>query len=160
MTWFDVVAFLLVVLIAWLESKRGFGRALFDFVGGIISLRLAIFLAEPLSESLPVFRRSESCEAFWLATVFVALAVLVVVGSKLVYETTLVSLDVLDPLVGGIIGTASGLMVAHLVLRTLLVSYGQEEIAKLLLQSFAGQELLQLRSYRTTLAALHNLGRW
>jgi uncharacterized membrane protein required for colicin V production len=44
-TWFDIVVILLVVLIAWVESVRGFGRALLDFVGALISLRVALFLA-------------------------------------------------------------------------------------------------------------------
>lgn len=160
MTWFDAVAVLLVIGIAFLESQRGFGRALFDLVGGIISLKLAMFLSGPLGKAAPILATSERGEALWLAVTFLVLAAATVVASKFIYETTLLSLDVLDPLVGGLLGIASGMVVAHIFLRMLLVSYGEAEIAQVLLDSFAGQELLKFRTYHRVVQALENLGRW
>ena len=160
MTWYDVVGILLVVVVAWLESKRGFGRAIFDLLGAIIALKLALFLAAPMGESVPLMGSAEANQAFWLAAVFGVLAVLIVVASKFVYETTLLSLDVLDPVVGGLLGLASGMAVAHIFLKTLLVSYGDAEVAKVLVGSFVGQELLEFRTYHYVFNALQNLGHW
>jgi uncharacterized membrane protein required for colicin V production len=160
MTWFDVVAVLLVIGIAFLESQRGFGRALFDLVGGIISLKLATFLAGPLGKAAPVLATGERSEALWLAVTFLVLAAATVVASKFLYETTLLSLDVLDPVVGGLLGIASGMVVAHIFLRMLLVSYGEAEVAEVLLDSFVGQELLKFRTYHRLIETLENLGRW
>ena len=43
MTWFDIVAILIVVVIAWAESVRGFGRALYDLIGALIVINLCLF---------------------------------------------------------------------------------------------------------------------
>ena len=160
MTWFDVVGLLLLALVAWLESLRGFGRALFDIIGAIIALKVASVLSGPLSKSLPLFGAGGSSEAFWYATLFVVLCALVVIGSKLIYETTLLSLDVFDPVVGGLLGVGSGMIVAHVFLRTLLTIYGDAEVAGLLMGSFVGRELIQFRSYHHVINWLQNLGNW
>lgn len=160
MTWFDVVGLLLLALVAWLESLRGFGRALFDIIGAIIALKVASVLSGPLSNSLSLFGAGGSSEAFWYATLFVVLCALVVIGSKLIYETTLLSLDVFDPVVGGLLGVGSGMIVAHVFLRTLLTIYGDAAVAGLLMGSFVGQELIQFRSYHHVINWLQNLGNW
>jgi len=160
MIWSDAAAIVLIVGISWLESQRGFGRALFDMLGAIISLKVASLLALPLSEAVPVLAAPGSNEAFWLVAVFLVLAVLTVIASKLIYESMLLSLDVLDPLVGAILGLASGLMVAHIFLRMLLLGYGEGQDATALLNSFMGQELLKFRTYHTVVTALQNLGNW
>jgi len=160
MMWSDVLALLLIAAIAWLESHRGFGRSLFDLLGGIISLKMASWLCEPLARVAPVMEAAGNSEAFWLATMFVVFAALTVVASKLIYDTILLSLDVLDPIVGAILGIVSGSVVAHILLKALLLSYGETEAADLLLNSFMGQELLKFRTYHTVITALQNLGNW
>lgn len=160
MTWFDVVALLLVALVAWLESLRGFGRALFDIIGAIIALKVASVVSGPLSNSMPLFGAGGSSEAFWYATLFVVLCAVVVIGAKVVYETTLLSLDVFDPVVGGLLGAGSGMVVAHVFLRMLLTIYGDASAANVLVGSFVGQELIQFRAYHHVINWLQNLGNW
>jgi len=160
MTWFDIVALLLIVFIAWLESQRGFGRSILDLAGAIISLKVADGLCQPLASAAPLLGTPEGSEAFWFAAIFIVLAVLTVLGSKLIYETTLLSLDVLDPLVGAILGIASGVVVAHTFLKTALISLGGAEAADALLNTFAGQELLKFRTYHIVVTAMRNLGNW
>ena len=160
MTWFDVVAILLVGLIAWLESVRGFGRALLDLVGGLIALKVASFVAAPLGTAAPLFQSPDTSTAFWHAAIFLILASLTVLASKLIYETTLLSLDVLDPLVGGVLGLGCGIVVAHIFLKTLVLGFGESEAADVLIGTFVGQELLKFRSYHTVVTALQNLGNW
>lgn len=158
MTWFDAVVFILVGAVAWLESNRGFGRAIFDVIGAIVVLRITISLAGPLAHAIPLSQAEGTSQAIWLVGVFVVLIALVVIGSRFLYETTLLSLDVLDPVVGGALGVVSGLILSHVFLRAMLVAYGDSEAAKVLLGSFVGQELLQFRTFHIVLTTLQNLG--
>lgn len=160
MTWFDVVAILLILLIAWLESLRGFGRAIFDFVGGLIALKVASFAAPPLAEAVPLLQPESHAEAFWLSAVFLLLVVLIIIATKFIYETTLLSLDVLDPVVGGLLGCASGVIVAHVFIRILLLAYGSTDFGTVVLNSFMGQEVILFRSYHNVVESLQNLGNW
>ena len=158
MTWFDAVVLLLVAAVAWLESNRGFGRAIFDVVGAIVVLRVAMSLAGPLGHAIPLAQAEGTSEAVWLVGVFVALCALVVIGSRFLYETTLLSLDVLDPVVGGLLGAISGVVLSYVFLRAMLLVYGDAEAAKVLLGSFVGQELVEFRTFHTVLTALQDLG--
>jgi len=160
MTWFDAVAILLVLLIAWLESLRGFGRAIFDFVGALIALKVATFLSAPLADAVPLLQPESHAQAFWLSAIFLLLVVLIIVATKFIYETTLLSLDVLDPVVGGILGCASGVIVAHVFIRMLLVAYANTDFGTIVLKSFVGQEIILFRSYHAVVQALQNLGNW
>jgi uncharacterized membrane protein required for colicin V production len=158
--WPNIVALLIIVAVIWVESVRGFGRALFDVVGAIIALRVSLALAKPLASAVPILAGANSNQAFWLAGSFLVLMVLVVIASRFLYETTLLSLDVLDPVVGGIFGAITGTVAAHIFLRTLLVSYGDTEAAKMLLDTFMGRQLLEFRAFHTVVTALRNLGNW
>ncbi len=159
MTWFDVVAFILLALIAWVESMRGFGRALFDLVGGIIAVKLVPVIALPLADSTAVMAAKGANQAFWLGLTLVVFGALVVLVARLVYQSTLLSLDYFDPIVGGIFGVMVGLIVVFFFLHALQLTYADTEQGRLLAQSFAGQEVLSLRSYHTAIQALHNLGK-
>ncbi len=160
MTWFDVVAILLIAVIAWLESIRGFGRAIFDFVGGLIALKISLVASGWLAEAMPLMESEASAEAFWMIMIFVVLVVLIVIATKFIYETTLLSLDVLDPIVGGVLGFASGVVVAHVFLRAMLAAYADTAFAHTVQNSFMGQEIVQFRTYRYVVQALQNLGNW
>ncbi|MFB3882287.1 MAG: CvpA family protein [Armatimonadota bacterium] len=160
MTWMDAIALVLVVVVAWMESVRGFGRAIFDFVGCLIAVKVATFVAGPLAGAAPILQAEKTAEGFWIAAVFVVLVVLVIIATKFIYESTLLSLDVLDPVVGGLLGVGSGIIVAHVFLRVLMTAYGDTEFAKIVLGSFVGQELIAFRTYHRVVIALQNIGNW
>ena len=160
MNWFDIVALLIIIGIAWLESVRGFGRAIFDLVGAIIAMKLADVLSEPLATAAPIATEPGPSQAFWLAIVFVVLAVLVVIATKLIYDSTLLSLDVLDPAIGAVLGVVSGMVVAHVFMKMLEVGYAGTEFSTVVLNSFMGQELLRLRTYHHVVASLQNISNW
>ena len=160
MTWFDIVVVAMVALVAWVESVRGFGRALLDFAGALISVKIATFVAPSLGKSLPVVDPVSHAEAFWMVMVFVVLAALTVLATKFIYESTLLSLDVLDPILGGLFGVGSGLLVAHLFLRMIAVAYADTEFAAVIAASFTGQELLAFRTYHRVVNSLQNIGNW
>jgi uncharacterized membrane protein required for colicin V production len=159
MTWFDIVGVLLIVLIAWLESIRGFGRALFDMAGAIIALKAAPEMAAPLAKMIPVMGSAGGNESFWLAASFLLLALFTLLAARLIYQSTLLSLDYLDPIVGSIFGVVSGIITAFIFLRVLQLGYGASEQATILLNSFVGQEILKLRAYHYVVNALQNLGK-
>jgi len=92
--------------------------------------------------------------------VFVALLVLVIIATKIIYESTLLSLDVLDPILGAVFGIVAGMMVAYVLLRMLELAYVGTEFADVVANSFMGQELLGLRTYHTVVNALQDLGSW
>ena len=160
MTWFDIVAIALILLIAWIESLRGFGRAIFDFVGGLIALKIATFVAGPLAKAAPLLQPESHAEAFWLSVVFLLQVIIIIIATKFIYETTLLSLDVLDPVVGGLLGCASGIVVAHIFIRILLVAYANTDFGTAVLNSFVGQEVIMFRSYHAVVHTLQNLGNW
>ncbi len=160
MTWFDAVAILLIIAIAWLESIRGFGRAIFDFVGALIALKVSMFASAALAGAVPLMESEAGSEGFWMAIVFMVLVILVVIATKFIYESTLLSLDVLDPIVGGVLGVASGVVVAHVFLRVMVTAYADTEFANVVLNSLMGQEIVRFRTYHLLVTALHNLGEW
>jgi len=158
--WANIVVVLIIVAIVWRESVRGFGRALFDVIGTIIALKISLSVAKLLGLALPIVQAANGNEAIWLVASFAILMVLVIIASRFLYETTLLSLDVLDPIVGGLFGAVTGTVVAHVLLRALLVSYGHSEAANALLGTFVGQELLEFRTVHAAITALQNLGNW
>ena len=123
-------------------------------------LRVAIALAQPLAKAAPLLQPDAYAQALWMAAVFVLLGILIIIATKYIYETTLLSLDVLDPLVGGLLGVVSGIVVSHLFLRVLLTAYASTDFGTLVLHSFVGQEFIVFRSYHYVLTALQNLGNW
>ena len=159
MTWFDAAALAVVVLAAWVGSLRGFGRALIDFVGGIFILKLALTLSKPLAQAVHITAAAGSNRAVCFAATFVGLAVVVLVVSRLIYSSTLLSLEFVDPIVGGFLGACTGLILAFVLLHSLQLSYGSSEAGTRLVGSLAGQELLRLRTYHTVLEGLTNLGK-
>jgi uncharacterized membrane protein required for colicin V production len=159
MTWFDVVAMMLILLIAWLESVRGFGRAIIDFAGGLVAVKITPVIAMPLAKSIPIIGAEGPNHAFWFATIFIVLATLTVVASWLIYQSTLLSLEYLDPIFGAVLGIGSGVILAFVFLRMLQLDYGTSQQATALVNSFAGEELLQFQAYHRALEAMMNLGK-
>lgn len=159
MAWTDIVALVLIAGVAWVESQRGFGRSLFDVVGAIISLKVADLVSQMLMEAAPVLSTPNGSQAFWYSAVFLVLIALTILATKIIYDTVLLSLDVLDPLAGALIGLISGLIVAHVFLKTLHLGSVGDDLT-VLLSTFMGQELLQFRTYHAIVTALQNLGSW
>lgn len=158
MTWFDIAALVLIVLVAWLESIRGFGRALVDLVGGVIIIKLTPVVSAPMAEMVPVLGSPDASKGLWFGLTFLVLAALIVLAARLIYNTTLLSLEYFDPIVGALFGAATGMIVAFAFLHSLQLGYGTGEPGKVLAASFMGQELLNLRSFHRFLEACYHLG--
>ncbi len=158
MTWFDGIAIFLILFIAWLESMRGFGRAALDLAGGIIIVKVTPIIAGHLTQMLEMIENVDANKAFWYAVVFTLLVLLALLVSRLVYNSTLFSMDYFDPIIGGLLGLGCGLIVAYAFLHTLQLNYGSTEAGKLLMHSLAGQELLQFRSFNAVIKSLQDFG--
>jgi hypothetical protein len=91
--------------------------------------------------------------------VVLVMGAVIILVTRLIYQSTLLSLDYLDPVAGGLLGIASGLIVIFFFLRVLQLDWAGTAQAKVLIESFVGQELLNLRSYHTVVEALQNLGK-
>ena len=158
--WVNVTAFALVAVIAFIESKRGFGRAMFDAVGAILSLKFALLLAPVVAGKWGLLADPRYNLAAWHAVAFIVFAGLAVLGSKVLYDYTLLSLDVFDPILGALFGLVSGVCAANLLVRGLLMAYGHTPMAEMIRQTFAAQELVKFRAYHIVLNALYGLGQW
>jgi uncharacterized membrane protein required for colicin V production len=157
-TWFDIVALVLIVVVAWLESIRGFGRALVDLVGGVIIIKLTPVVSAPAAQTVALLGTPDANKGLWFGLTFLLLAALIVLAARLIYNTTLLSLEYFDPIVGALFGAATGMIVAFAFLHSLQLGYGTGEPGKVLAASFMGQELLSLRSLHRVLDACYHLG--
>ncbi len=158
MSWVDLLAAGIIIGIAFAESKRGFGLALFDLVGALLAMKISLALAPVLAKSAPLGFQGEDGTAFWLMALFVVLGALVLLGSKMIYQTTLLSLDVMDPTVGAILGIGTGLMAAHIVLRTMLFAAGSTPFGEHLAETIAVRQLVELHGYHYVFQALSHIG--
>lgn len=158
MSWVDVMVILVVILIAFAESHRGFGLALIDVVGAIVGMKLALFLAPILAESASLGFAQGTAKAFWLVVLFVLLVVVTLVAGKLIYSSTLLSLDVLDPIIGALLGIVSGLLVSHVILRAMLLATLGDPFGKQLAATFAVQQLVEFRGLNHILDVARHVG--
>jgi uncharacterized membrane protein required for colicin V production len=158
MNWMDFIPFIIVVIIAVIESNRGFGLALFDLVGGIIIVNIAQWLAGYFAPQISLGGSRQTSEGYLLLIIFLILGVLVLLASKLIYDSTLLSLDALDPIVGGIFGLASGLIVAHVILQALGLIAWQTAFGDSFLNSFAYQQFVEFKGFHILIDKLTHFG--
>jgi len=120
----DVALVVLVVAGAVLEARRGFGRALFDFVALLVAVRGVSLLAPPVASALHIAKDVPANEAIWYGILFVVVGGILVFLGKLAYDATLISLDTLDPLLGGVLGIGAAVVIGHVIVKALAVSAG------------------------------------
>ena len=158
MSWVDFLPFVIILIIGAVESNRGFGLALFDLVGGIIIIKLAIFLGETIGQKVALGPSKESSEGYCLLLAFVVLGILVLLGSKLLYQTTLISLDALDPVVGGLFGLGSGIILSHIILRSLGLIAHQTPFGDLVVNSFAYHQFVTFDGFHSLMNRMLHFG--
>jgi hypothetical protein len=158
MTLVNLTAVAIIIGIAFLESKRGFGYSLFDLIGGIIAVKLALFAAPVLAETSALGMAPDDAKAFWLATVFVVLGVLALLASRLIYQNTLLSIDVLDPTIGAIFGIGCGIILAHVLLQTMLWASSGSPLNARLADTAAVTQLVDFRGLKAVLDMASHVG--
>lgn len=158
MTWVDFLAVAIIIGIAFIESKRGFGYAIFDLIGGIIAVKLTLLAAPSLAVSTPLGMVPDDAKAFWHAAVFVVLAALALLASRLIYQNTLLSLDVLDPAIGAILGIASGIIVCHIFLQVMLFASAGSPLHPRLARTTAVIQLVDFRGFHSAVDTASHVG--
>lgn len=157
--WLDVTAIGILVAAVVLEAKRGFGRAIFDLAAVLVAVRLAYMAKDPLSETLKVSAQTATNEAFAFAAPFVVLTIILWVLGKLVYDTTLISAEVFEPLLGGICGILIGITLAHVLTSTLFMAAGSKTPPPAIQDSALGMEFLRFETYQRIIEKLYTFHR-
>ena len=159
MSWLNTVAILAIVVVVLIEGWRRFGKALFDAVGGILSIKLA-HLAQPgLATMVSFSADADRNQAACFAVVFVLLAALTVVASTYLYRLTLLALpDAFEGFAGGVLGIISAVVVAHAIAWAAFTSGGGDVKSNPYADTVAVRELVEWESYHTVLYELKHLG--
>jgi len=121
MQWFETLVLLVIITVVVVEGKRGFGRGLFDLVGAIVAVKVSRHLAYVVAPTVHLLASPRANEALLLAIFFGLLGTLFVLVAHYLYRITLLSLDVFDHLLGLLLGMASGVAVAHVLLIVVLL---------------------------------------
>jgi len=157
--WVDLVIICLYVLIVILETRRGFGRAIFDTIGFFGVLKVTCFLYPTLARLATLSDASHTNQAIWFALLFIITTIIFMIISRLIYGYMLISLEVFDPMLGLVCGIVIGTVVAHLFLRFLVILFTPYHVGvDLIAQSMLGEELLDFKTYHKVLNTLYHLG--
>lgn len=158
MIWLDVVIAAMIVGMAALEAKRGFGRAVFDCGAIMIALGVAPKMHIPLAHHLDVLRSPQANSAFiYTAVVVVSGAVLWLVA-KTAYESTQLSLDHFEIPLGAVVGIVIGAALAHALTTTIFISTNHGGyLPASLANSALGKELYGFYTYNSVIGFLKGL---
>ena len=159
MNWIDVILFTIMAGAVLLEMKRGFGRTIFDFAALLVTMRLVSMLLPGLSHSIKLAADPHINEARLYVLSFILIGGLLLSLGKLIYDTTLVSADTFDALLGGIFGFGVGLMLCHALVKAIALTAGPNAIPDVIANSAFGTEFLTFQSYHDLMHTLYNLDR-
>lgn len=158
LSWLDFTIIGIFVLFIAVEIKRGFGKAVFDFV----ALLVAVTALPMFSKTMSGFQFSAdpaSNDAAVLAVSFLILGIILVVIGKLIADTLLFSLEPFDPFIGGLFGFGSAVIVCHVLIKAVAVSVGTEGIPDIVRSSSMAFELLTFETYHQIVEMLYNFNR-
>jgi len=160
LNWVDFVIVGLLAAAVILEAKRGFGRALFDFAALLIAVKFTPMIAGLASHALRFTAKSSTNEAAIYAALFVMIGAVLVFLGKLLYDSTLISAETFDALLGSLLGVGIAIMLCHVLVRTIALNAGAPNIPpEVIAQSAFGNEFLTFESYHRLLDVLYNFHR-
>lgn len=154
MTWLDIVLGVLLVGVAVLEMGRGFGRAIFD----ALALYAALWLSGAAARALEAatFHPNTAFSHCWtFGLLFLTFGALGLLVSRFVYHSTLVNAGMFEGLLGLGAGLAVGMILAHGLVRVaVLADPAGQSGARVVAESFLGNEMLSFTTYHSVLATL------
>jgi uncharacterized membrane protein required for colicin V production len=154
----DAVLIVLLFGVVALETKRGFGKAIFDFAALFIAIRAVPILAPAAAKSMHLAKDAPANQAIWFALLFLIVGGILLFLGKVAYQSTLVSLETLDPLFGGALGIAVAVIVGHCIVRALAISAGVNGTPpETLTTSAFGMEFYRFTSYHRVVDFLTSL---
>jgi len=155
--WVDLVLVLLVALIVIIETRRGFGKALFDLAAAVLTLKLVSFAYNDASASYQIIQNTAANNALVYAAMLLAAGAACWFAGKLIYEHTLVSLEMFDPVLGMVLGVGVGIIAGHAFTNTLAIMGSAGGLSEVLTKSLLGSEFHDFRTYRMVLSTLTRL---
>src|SRR3990172_571356 len=154
----DLVLVALVVGVVTLETRRGFGKGIFDFVALLISIRGVSLIVPHAAQAVKLARDAPANEAVWFAALFVVLGGVLLFIGKLAYDSTLISLDTFDPFLGGVLGFAVAVIIGHALLKVLAISAGVDGAPpEILAKSPLGMEFYHFITWHKVIDFLSSL---
>lgn len=157
--WIDLALIVIIVSVVCLEFKRGFGRAVFDFVALVAALKLTSLFYVSLAKQLSILTEKQTNEALVYFLSFIVIAVALWLLGKIVYESTLISLDTFDPPLGAVLGFGIAIIVGHVIVNSLyLAGSVKGQPPAILLGSTLGYEFLEFPTYHHVIDFLTRLG--
>lgn len=159
LNWVDLVVVVIMATVALVEARRGFGRAILDFTALILAVRGTYMLAGPLSRTISLAPGQAANEAILYAISFIVLGGVLLYLGKLVYDLTLLSAGVFDPLLGGIFGIGAAAVLCHVFVRLIALSAGTDGLPDIVAASALGREFLTFDTYYAVVDTLYNFDR-
>lgn len=154
----DILLVVIVLGIMILETKRGFGKAVFDFIALLATVRVVPLIAPKLAESFHFLGEPQANEALCFAGVFVVVGVGLLFIGKLVYDATLITLDTFDPVLGGVMGIGVAAILGHMIARSLAIAASAGGVPpEALVNSNLGMEFYQFVTYHKVVMLLSSL---
>jgi uncharacterized membrane protein required for colicin V production len=158
MNWIDLVLFVIVVLAVWLEFCRGFGKAIFDFVAVLVAIKLALSYSSVAAGFLRFLSDKQDNEALVFGVCFLVLSVVLWFIGKLIYDSTLLSLDAFDPPLGAILGFAVAVVIGHAFVNALFMTSGAAAtIPDVIANSALGYTFLEFPAYHAVVGFMSSL---
>ncbi|MBI2843765.1 MAG: CvpA family protein [Armatimonadetes bacterium] len=154
----DIVLLSLLIAAVVVETKRGFGKAIFDFAALFVTIRAVPMLAPVAANSVRFSHEALANEAICFAGLFVLVGGILLFLGKLGYDYTLISLETFDPLLGGVLGIGVAAIVGHAIVRSLAISASIGGAPPdVLSSSWIGMEFYGFTSYHRTIQFLSSL---
>lgn len=156
--WIDLILLAVVVLAVWIEFRRGFGKAIFDFVAVIVGLNIALSNSERLSGFLRFLPDAHDNQALIFSLFFLTLAGILWLIGKMIYDATLLSIDTFDPPIGAVLGFAIAVVLGHAFVNTLYIASGVKDIVPdVISDSTLGYSFLEFPAYHAVVNFLSSL---
>ena len=157
--WIDLALLVMIVSLVCLEFRRGFGKAVFDFVALVLALKLTSLFHVSLAKQLNILMDKQANVALVYFLSFTVIAVALWILGKIVYESTLISLDTFDPPLGAVLGFGIAVIVGHVIVKGLFLAGSVKgEPPAMLLGSTLGYEFLEFHIYHDVIGFLTRLG--
>lgn len=160
MTWVDLVAIILFIAGAVIESMRGFGRALFDAIALIIAAKASTMLYPGLADRIAMSDDPHANQAWCMAMLFVVIGAVAILIGKFIQDSLLLSLDAFDPILGAILGIPVAGAVMYALIAVLITGAGgpDAEAAKVYAESWAAYHFYYFKSYHSMIDTFRNIG--
>jgi uncharacterized membrane protein required for colicin V production len=160
MNWVDLVSVILLIAGAIIGSMRGFGRALFDAIGLVLTAKLASVLYPTLADRISFSGDPHVNQAWCLAVLFVVIGAGAIVVGYFIQNSLLISLDSFDPILGAILGLPAAGALVYTLIGILIVGAGgpNAPAAGVYTQSWAAYNFYYFNSYHSMIHTFRNIG--